>query len=59
MADKKKTVKIRATKQEVFDVLKTAVPALFGSKVFADVEFFSEDPGDQSNLILEFNEEAD
>jgi hypothetical protein len=59
MADRKKEVKIRATKQETFDVLKAAAPSLFGTKVFADVTFFGEDPEDASKLILEFTEETD
>jgi hypothetical protein len=59
MADKDKSVKIRETKEAIFDILKSIAPALFGSKVFADVARFGEDENDQSKIIIEFKEETD
>ena len=59
MAEKKKEVIIRASKQETFDILKAAAPGIFGAKVYADVNRFEEDPTDASNLWIVFNEESD
>lgn len=56
---KQKSVKIRETKSVVFQVLKNAAPTAFGTKVFADVAFFSEDPDDTSKIMIEFNEEVE
>lgn len=58
MADKKQSVKIRASKEEIFDVLKAAAPGLFGNYTITDVIFFSEDPEDNSKILIEFNEES-
>lgn len=60
--------KIRGTKQEVFNAVKAAVPALFGAKVFADVRYFGPSIGgpntgstvlDPSAKKIVFNEEVD
>lgn len=57
MAEKTTTTKIRAAKDQVFDILKSQAPSLFGTKVWADAKFFGEDPADTSKLVIEFNEE--
>lgn len=59
MADKKKQVKIRETKESVFNALKNLAPSLFGSKVWADVAFFGDDPQDTSKFIVIFDEETE
>jgi len=59
MATKTNTAKIRETKPIVFQVLKNAAPTEFGTKVFADVKFFGQDPDDTSKIIIEFNEEVE
>ena len=46
---------IRVSKQELFDDMKSANPTEFGSKVFADVEAFEEDPSDNSYVCWKFN----
>lgn len=57
MAQKKKTLKIRETKEVVFDILKAAAPTLFLDKEYTDVENFGE-AEDNSYLEIEFKEEA-
>lgn len=59
MATKKKEVKLRESWQAIFNILKAQAPALFGSKVFADVSFIGADPDDATFMIIEFNEEDD
>ena len=60
MAEKKKEVRIRETKEVVFGILKAAAPALFGTKVWADVAQFNAQTsgGDGSYLEIVFNEEV-
>ena len=63
MASKKKQVILRATKEELFDVLKAALPSAFGTKVWTDVEYFgvnkNHPPLLQDEFILIFKEEPD
>ena len=56
---KKKTVYIKASKQDVFNVVKASVPALFGDYVWADVEDLSVDLDDASFLRLTFKDETE
>ena len=59
MVTKQKQIMIRAPKEDVFNVLKNLSPALFGDKVWADVESFGRDPDDDSYFKLIFKEEDD
>ena len=56
MANKVEQIKIRATKEDTFNVLKAAVPSIFGTKVWANVESFRTDENDQSKFTIIFNE---
>jgi len=56
MAEAKNVLRLRETKEQVFDMLKAAAPGLFGAKVFADVDFFGADPQDTSDLLIQFKE---
>lgn len=58
MAEVREQHIIRATKEETFNVLKSAAASLFNSKTWEDVEFFGDDPQDSSKFILRFAEEA-
>ena len=57
MVDKKKIVYIEESKEIVFDLLESVAPALFGDKVYADAESFSES-GDSSCLRITFKDEV-
>lgn len=57
MADKKTQLKIRETKENLFNFLKSSFPALFGDKTWIDVENFTTDPLDSSKMLIVFNEE--
>lgn len=57
MADKKQQLRVRETNENLFDFLKAQLPALFGTKVFADVEYMGQDETDQSFFTIRFVEE--
>ena len=58
MADKNKVEKLREDWSVIFNILKTAAPALFGTKIYTDVEYIGQDPDDPaSKLIIQFKEE--
>ena len=57
MAEKKNQVKIRETKQNIFNALKSIAPELFGDKTYEDVLSFSDDTSDTSKMEIIFNEE--
>jgi len=60
MAEKKKQVYIEGTTQQIFDILKSAAPGLFGSKTLVDVQTFQgSDPSDTNQVALTFNVESD
>ena len=59
MAIKTKQTEIAETKENLFALLKSIDPILFGDKVFADVERFgdmSEDPSHISIVFKKVNE---
>ena len=57
MAEKKTQLKIRETKENLFNFLKSSFPALFENKTWTDVEEFTVDPLDGSKILIVFNEE--
>ncbi len=62
MASTKKTVIVRSTKQELYDLLVANVPGLFGSKTgltFPTDFDIESDPLDSSNIQIVFNEETE
>ncbi len=56
MVESKNQKILRATKPDVFNVLKSVAPGLFGDKVYSDVDFLGEDE-DISKIIIRFKEE--
>jgi len=56
--EKKTVTIIRESKEVIFNVLKNAAPSVFGTKTYADVESFGDDPEDTSKFIIIFKEET-
>ena len=53
-----KQEKIRETKANAYALIDAGFPGVFGGRPFADVAFFSEQPTDNSKLLIVWNEEA-
>ena len=59
MATRNKEIKLRATKDELFTLIKNNSGALLNGIVFADVTFFGEDSSDSSKIIIRVTERVD
>lgn len=57
MATKTTQTIIRASKEDVFNILKAQAPGLFGGKTWTDVEYFGEKFTDPTFFELLFKEE--
>jgi hypothetical protein len=57
MTEKRKVVIKRATKEELFNLLKAEIPTFIGSYNWVDVDDIEPDPSDSSNIQIRMKEE--